>query len=187
MPPVPVLSGTRVVRALEKAGFKVVRIRGSHHVLRHPDGRGTSVPVHGNQDVRVGTLRAILRDRGLTAGEFLDLCRSAGRTVGELRSLTWALSAPVSCSGVQASRAGVAGLAVSSAGVVVVSGCCQVTFRCSRRPNLSRLRVMRSWTRCRLSSSAASARIVSVPGPACMVHRPQPRSRVPWLSDQSTC
>jgi predicted RNA binding protein YcfA (HicA-like mRNA interferase family) len=64
-------------RALEKAGFKVVRIRGSHHVLRHPDGRGTSVPVHGNQDVRVGTLRGILRDCGLTADEFLkllDLC-----------------------------------------------------------------------------------------------------------------
>jgi predicted RNA binding protein YcfA (HicA-like mRNA interferase family) len=60
----PLLAGSHVVRALEKAGFKVVRIRGSHHVLRHPDGRGTSVPVHGNQDVRVGTLRGILRDCG---------------------------------------------------------------------------------------------------------------------------
>jgi predicted RNA binding protein YcfA (HicA-like mRNA interferase family) len=43
MPPLPVLPGLRVVRALEKASFAVVRIRGSHHVLRHPDGRGTSV------------------------------------------------------------------------------------------------------------------------------------------------
>ena len=41
MPPLPVLPGLRVVRAMEKAGFEVVRIRGSHHVLRHPDGRGT--------------------------------------------------------------------------------------------------------------------------------------------------
>ena len=48
MPPLPVLPGLHVVRALEKAGFEVVRIRGSHHVLRHPDGRGTSVPVHRN-------------------------------------------------------------------------------------------------------------------------------------------
>jgi predicted RNA binding protein YcfA (HicA-like mRNA interferase family) len=40
MPPLPVLPGLRVVRALEKASFAVVRIRGSHHVLRHPDGRG---------------------------------------------------------------------------------------------------------------------------------------------------
>src|SRR5262249_112313 len=46
---------------------------------------------------------------------------------------------------------------------------------------------MRSWTRCRLSSLAAWARTVSVPGPACRVHRPQPRSRVPWVSDHSTC
>lgn len=73
MPVLPVLAGARVVRALEKAGFEVVRIRGSHHVLRHPDGRGTSVPVHGNQEVRGGTLRGILRDCGLTADEFLKL------------------------------------------------------------------------------------------------------------------
>ena len=63
----------RVVRALEKVGFEVVRIRGSHYVLRHPDSRGTSVPVHRNQEVRVGTLRGILRDRKLTADEFLNL------------------------------------------------------------------------------------------------------------------
>lgn len=83
MPPLPVIAGSRVVRALENAGFKVVRIRGSHHVLRHPDGRGTSVPVHGNQDVRVGTLRGILRDCGLTADEFLNLLdlRSADAAV----------------------------------------------------------------------------------------------------------
>lgn len=85
MPPLPVLAGSRVVRALERAGFKVVRIRGSHHVLRHPDGRGTSVPVHGNQDVRVGTLRGILRDCGLYVDEFQNLLdlplADDGRTV----------------------------------------------------------------------------------------------------------
>jgi predicted RNA binding protein YcfA (HicA-like mRNA interferase family) len=73
MPPLPVLPGLRVVRALEKAGFEVVRIRGSYYVLRHPDSRGTSVPVHGSQEVRVGTLHGILRDRKLTADEFLNL------------------------------------------------------------------------------------------------------------------
>lgn len=34
MPPLPVLPGSRVVSALERAGFKVTRIRGSHHVIR---------------------------------------------------------------------------------------------------------------------------------------------------------
>jgi predicted RNA binding protein YcfA (HicA-like mRNA interferase family) len=46
MPPVPSVRGERVVRALEKAGFKVARVAGSHHIMRHPDGRGTTVPVH---------------------------------------------------------------------------------------------------------------------------------------------
>lgn len=73
MPPLPVLPGLSVIHALEKAGFEVVRVRGSHHVLRHPDGRGTSVPVHRNEEVRVGTLRGIIRDCRLTVEEFVNL------------------------------------------------------------------------------------------------------------------
>ena len=46
MPPVPSLPGERIVRALERAGFKVAHVTGSHHILRHADGRGTTVPVH---------------------------------------------------------------------------------------------------------------------------------------------
>ncbi|RZU50404.1 putative RNA binding protein YcfA (HicA-like mRNA interferase family) [Krasilnikovia cinnamomea] len=54
------------MRALERHGFKVARVRGSHHILRHADGRGTTVPVHGGRDVARGTLRGILNDVGLT-------------------------------------------------------------------------------------------------------------------------
>jgi hypothetical protein len=42
VPQVPTVRGDQVVKALEKVGFLVVRVRGSHHVLRHADGRGTS-------------------------------------------------------------------------------------------------------------------------------------------------
>ena len=66
MTPLPSVSGVRVVRALERLGFRVARVSGSHHVMRHPDGRGTTVPVHGNRDVAKGTLRGILHDVGLT-------------------------------------------------------------------------------------------------------------------------
>ena len=52
MPPVPSVRGDRVVRALDKAGFKVARITGSHHIMRHPDSRGTTVPVHPGRDIR---------------------------------------------------------------------------------------------------------------------------------------
>jgi predicted RNA binding protein YcfA (HicA-like mRNA interferase family) len=69
MPPVPSVPGVRIVRALERQGFKVARIRGSHHIMRHPDGRGTTVPVHNYRDVAKGTLRGILSDVGLTIDE----------------------------------------------------------------------------------------------------------------------
>jgi predicted RNA binding protein YcfA (HicA-like mRNA interferase family) len=73
MPPVPAVRGERVVRALERAGFKVARITGSHHIMRHPDGRGTTIPVHPGRDVAKGTLRGILDDVGLSVDELRDL------------------------------------------------------------------------------------------------------------------
>jgi predicted RNA binding protein YcfA (HicA-like mRNA interferase family) len=73
MPPVPSVRGDRIVRALEKAGFKVARIAASRHIMRHPDGRGTTVPVHPGRDVAKGTLRGILADVGMTVEEFQQL------------------------------------------------------------------------------------------------------------------
>jgi predicted RNA binding protein YcfA (HicA-like mRNA interferase family) len=66
MPPLPAVAGMRLVKALERHGFTIARIRGSHHVMRHPDGRGCTVPVHGSRDVNRGTLGCILRDVGMT-------------------------------------------------------------------------------------------------------------------------
>lgn len=66
MPSMPSVSGVRVVRALERHGFAVARVAGSHHVMRHADGRGTTVPVHRGRDLAKGTLRAILTDVGMT-------------------------------------------------------------------------------------------------------------------------
>ena len=42
----PALTGAEVIRALERVEFVVLRIRGSHHFLRHPDGRTTVVSMH---------------------------------------------------------------------------------------------------------------------------------------------
>jgi predicted RNA binding protein YcfA (HicA-like mRNA interferase family) len=53
MPP----SGKSVIKALEKVGFTVERIAGSHHILKHPDGRFRTVPVHRNQDLQRGIYR----------------------------------------------------------------------------------------------------------------------------------
>jgi predicted RNA binding protein YcfA (HicA-like mRNA interferase family) len=69
----PAVPGAKVVRALERAGFTVVRISGSHHVMRHPDGRTVVVPVHAGRDMPKGTLRNILAIVGITAEKFRQL------------------------------------------------------------------------------------------------------------------
>jgi len=62
-------SGKELVRFLEQQGFVVLRVRGSHHFMERGDAR-TSVPVHGNKTMKIGTLRSILRDIGLSPTEF---------------------------------------------------------------------------------------------------------------------
>ena len=65
MPPLPSVSGARIVSALERHGFKVARIAGSHHIMRHPDV-APRFPCTGNRDVAKGTLRGILNDVSMT-------------------------------------------------------------------------------------------------------------------------
>jgi predicted RNA binding protein YcfA (HicA-like mRNA interferase family) len=71
LPPLP---GRVIIAALERAGFEVVRTKGSHHFLRHRNDpkRQTVVPVH-RKDLPLGTLRAILRQARLNPAQFLDL------------------------------------------------------------------------------------------------------------------
>ena len=47
----PILSGRKVIRALEQIGFEVLRQKGSHVRLKHEDGRVVTVPVHAGQDI----------------------------------------------------------------------------------------------------------------------------------------
>ncbi len=72
MASVPSVNGSTVVSALKRHGFEVDRIKGSHHIMKHPDGRGTTVPVHNGKDVPKGTLGSILTDVGLTIEQLLD-------------------------------------------------------------------------------------------------------------------
>jgi predicted RNA binding protein YcfA (HicA-like mRNA interferase family) len=63
------LNGRQLVAILRTFGFETVRVRGSHYVLRHADGRSTVVPVHSNEDIGPGLLSKILRDTKLTREE----------------------------------------------------------------------------------------------------------------------
>jgi predicted RNA binding protein YcfA (HicA-like mRNA interferase family) len=70
MPKLPVVSGQKAIKALSKLGFSAVRQRGSHIVMTGK-GRTFAVPVHPELDR--GTLRAILREAGVSVQEFLDV------------------------------------------------------------------------------------------------------------------
>jgi predicted RNA binding protein YcfA (HicA-like mRNA interferase family) len=69
----PRLRGGELIAVLRRAGFLVVRVRGSHHFLKHPDGRQTVVPVHAGETIGVGLLSKIIKDIELTRSEFLEL------------------------------------------------------------------------------------------------------------------
>jgi predicted RNA binding protein YcfA (HicA-like mRNA interferase family) len=74
MPRLPQVSGRQAVAAFEKAGFRVTRQRGSHIAMVKAGWRQTlSVPDH--PFLRSGTLRALIRQAGLTVDEFVDLLR----------------------------------------------------------------------------------------------------------------
>jgi predicted RNA binding protein YcfA (HicA-like mRNA interferase family) len=73
MTKLPSLTGEQVIKTLNKAGFQVVRQRGSHKYLKHSDNRATVVPVHKGETIGPGLLRKIIHDTELSKEEFLKL------------------------------------------------------------------------------------------------------------------
>ena len=69
----PVVSGADAVKAFEKAGYQFDDQHGSHMILRRstPPHRRLSVPSH--RELAKGTLRALIREAGLTVDEFARL------------------------------------------------------------------------------------------------------------------
>ena len=55
------ISGRTLVAKLQKMGFEIIRIRGSHYRMKHSDGRITTIPVHGKKDLPKGLMRKIIQ------------------------------------------------------------------------------------------------------------------------------
>ncbi len=70
MPRLSRLRGREVIAALRRAGFVVLRIKGSHHFLQHPDGWRTVVSVPVGEIIGPGLLNQILKDAEVEADEF---------------------------------------------------------------------------------------------------------------------
>lgn len=57
------MTGKEIIKYLEKCGWQILRVNGSHHRM----GKGvlrTTVPIHGNRDVGKGLLAEIERQTG---------------------------------------------------------------------------------------------------------------------------
>ena len=68
----PSFNARRVISVLMRHGFALDRQSGSHAVFIHPDGRRTTVPIHGKRDLGKGILRQIIRDAELTLDDLLN-------------------------------------------------------------------------------------------------------------------
>jgi predicted RNA binding protein YcfA (HicA-like mRNA interferase family) len=69
----PSVTGSQLIKALLKLGFEVIRTKGSHHFLRHPDGRSTVIPVHRGETIGRGLLAQILRDCELSMDDLQEI------------------------------------------------------------------------------------------------------------------
>jgi predicted RNA binding protein YcfA (HicA-like mRNA interferase family) len=79
MPKLPALTPREIARLLERRGFVLDRVKGSHHIYYHPETRRRVVVPFHKKDLPKGTLLEILRQAGISREEISDLLESTGR------------------------------------------------------------------------------------------------------------
>lgn len=75
MPKLPILKAKELVKFLNKQGFYNYHQVGSHAQFKHfsNDRRRTTIPIHPSKEISKGTLKAILKDLGISTEEFMKL------------------------------------------------------------------------------------------------------------------
>lgn len=74
MPKLIPITASKMIKILERIGFKNVRIKGSHYFFIHQiSNKSTTIPVHSNEVLGVGMLKQILRDIDLSVDEYEKL------------------------------------------------------------------------------------------------------------------
>ena len=68
MPELPHVSGNNAIKIFESLGFKIVRQKGSHVVLRK-NNKGCVIPIH--KELAIGTLRSAIKQAGIATEEFI--------------------------------------------------------------------------------------------------------------------
>lgn len=76
MSEIPRITGHDAIRAFQRCGFSVMRIKGSHHVMGKPGHSGLlTIPVHGNECLGLGLLKKLITTAGLSVDEFREYLR----------------------------------------------------------------------------------------------------------------
>ncbi|MBI2595873.1 type II toxin-antitoxin system HicA family toxin [Candidatus Daviesbacteria bacterium] len=75
MPKLPVVKADKLLKTLQKLGFVKYHQVGSHIQLKHPDGRRTTIPYHPKQEIRKGTLKAILDDIDISIEKLIEILK----------------------------------------------------------------------------------------------------------------
>ncbi|NQV00640.1 MAG: type II toxin-antitoxin system HicA family toxin [Parcubacteria group bacterium] len=73
MAKLPSISGKKAIKTFEKIGYQIIRKKGSHFRLYHPNKEPITIPNHKN--LAKGLLRKILRDAEISVKEFIDLLK----------------------------------------------------------------------------------------------------------------
>ncbi len=72
MPPLPRITGRKLLNCLQTFGFKIVRSKGSHFFMKHNDGRCCVVPVHSGETIGPGLLTRLLKDCDISKEELKE-------------------------------------------------------------------------------------------------------------------
>jgi len=75
LPKIPPISPRKLIKILEKAGFKVIRQKGSHVIMINDRKTRIVIPVHPGKDIKPGRTRAILREAGISREKFFKLLK----------------------------------------------------------------------------------------------------------------
>ena len=75
MPKLPIISGKGLVKVFTKLGYGIDHQTGSHIILRHKDPPYRRLTIPNHSEISVGTLRAIIRQAGLSREEFFKIIR----------------------------------------------------------------------------------------------------------------
>lgn len=74
MSKLPLITAKELIKLLKEIGFDVIRQRGSHIFLSHPDGRTTLIPMHPGETISRGLLTKIIKeDVKIAKEDFLNL------------------------------------------------------------------------------------------------------------------